>query len=84
MTDQTTITDALVQVLKSSGGPGQMGWHPLMVQVRDALGVTTEEVNVAIMEAIDAGILVEARIGMVLLQAQPLIEDAGVPAPADR
>jgi hypothetical protein len=68
MTDQTTITDALVQVLKSSGGPGQMGWHPLMEQVRDQLHLTTEEVNVAIMEAIDAGLLEEVRIGVVKLR----------------
>jgi hypothetical protein len=84
MSDQAII-DALVRTLKASGEPYQMGWHPLMVQVRDQLGLTTEEVNVAIMESIDAGVLLEARIGIVRVQAQPLIEnDAGVPAPAEK
>lgn len=80
MTDQA-IVDALIRTLKASGGP-EMGWHPLMEKVRDELGLTTEKINVAIMEAIDAGVLLEVRIGIVRLQAQPLIEnDAGVPAP---
>lgn len=78
MTDQA-ITDALVRTLKASEYPKGRLWYPLMVEVRDELKVSTEEVNVGILEAIDRGLIDDNETGW--LKLKPLIDNADVPEP---
>ncbi len=84
MTDRQVIIDSLVRTLKASGLERGLLWVPLCERVRADTRCTQDEVDDAVMEAMDQCLVEEREIGWIRLVDDPEAKRKADDAALDR